>query len=90
MTLHLHDVKIEIKTMFLSLAVIGMGDFSRARIPLGFTFFCERKNLLAVIFLNFKITFLGAWGCASDFLKMLRNAKWPPEVNSNFFVGVKL
>ena len=28
-------------------------------------------------------------GCASDFLEMLPNSKWPPEVNSKIFVGAK-
>ena len=47
------------------------------------------KNSL-VIFFNFNITFLAAWGCASDFLKMLPKFKWPPEVNTIFLWAQKL
>ena len=33
------------------------------------------KKLFGQFFLNFNITFLATWGCASDFLKMLPNFK---------------
>ena len=39
----------------------------------GVTFSCGRKNskTTGIFFLNFNMTFLAKWGCASDFLKML-------------------
>ena len=48
----------------------------------------NQKNCLGNFF-NFNITFLAAWGCASDFLKMLPNFKMAARGQLNFFCGRK-
>ena len=48
------------------------------------------QKLVVNFFKILKVIFLAAWGCASDFLKMLQNSKWTPEVNSKFCCGHKL
>ena len=40
-------------------------------------------------FLNFNMTFLATWGCASDFLKMLPKFKMAADVNSKKIVVAK-
>ena len=48
-------------------------------------FFGGRKNL--IFFLNFNITFLATWGCASDFSKMLSKLKMAASGQHQFFYG---
>ena len=48
-----------------------------------------QKIRLVNFFLNFNITFLATWGCASDFLKMLLKFKMAARGQLNFFVGAK-
>ena len=47
------------------------------------------KKLVWSSFLNFNITFLATWGCASDFLKMLPKFKMAARGQHNFFCGRK-
>ena len=71
---HNYDIYIfsVAKNEFLS---PGKGNFSRARILSGVTFSCGLKNYWSIVFLNFNITFLATWGCASDFSEMLPKFK---------------
>ena len=52
------------------------------------TFSCWRKNCWSFFFF-FNMPFSAAWGCASDFLKMLPKFKMATRGNFNFFVGAK-
>ena len=56
---------------------VGEGGFSRARILSGGRrhVFLWAQKLLGNFFLNFNMTFLTTWGCASDFLRMLPKFK---------------
>ena len=53
---------------------VGEGDFRRARILSGVSFFVGPKTT-SYFFWNLNMTFLAKWGCASDFLKMLPKFK---------------
>ena len=52
--------------------------------------FLWAQKLLVKSFLNFNMTFLGTWGCASDFLEMLPKIQNGRQRSTlKFFVGAK-